>query len=809
MKISLEWLAEYVDLSGLEPAELADRLTMSTAEVEGVEQLGGNMERVVTARVLKVMPHPNAEKLVLADVDDGTGELRVVCGAPNLAEGQTVPLARVGARLPDGTKIKKGKIRGEKSFGMICSEVELELGAGADGIMVLDGEHDPGVAIPRALGLTDHVLEIDNKSLTHRPDLWCHYGIAREVAAFTGRDLLPMPGIDPGLAAPEEESAALMVKTIDPDLCPRYCAAVLDGITVGPSPAWMARRLEAVGVRALNNVVDITNYVMLELGNPLHAFDSTRVGGSTILIRRATAGEKIVTLDDVERTLTGEMLVIADETKPIAIAGVMGGANSEVNDATTAMVLESANFHPINVRRTSADLGFRTEAVMRFEKSLDPELPPVAARRFLQLTRELIPGARQVSPLHDENHHEPKKVSIHLGRDFLDRRLGLALPPKRAAQILTSLTFGLTDTGDGWDVDVPSFRATKDISIPEDLVEEVGRIHGYDNIPPVAPEVTMLPPTTPPARLLEDRLRDILSLELGFSETYGYSFTRHDTAATLGLDLSGELSLANPLSSEETGLRFSLVPGLLQAVVKNINNYADFSLYEVGRVYDADQSGLDDGVGGHLPLENRRLCGAIHSGDADDTGETIFARVKGVIEDLAARLLLPPPDTAPLSDDAPAPWVHPAHFAEWRLDDGCLGSFGEMHPAAARALGIRGVVGLFDLDLDALLQAEKGEPAYTPLPRYPGVSFDVSVVTPLRTEVRAVERAIAGANPKLVREVTLTDTYQGDQLDEGTKSLSFSILCRSEKKTLDQKTATKLHQAVIKAVQNAGWTVRG
>jgi phenylalanyl-tRNA synthetase beta chain len=715
----------------------------------------------------------------------------------------------VGARLPDGTKIKKGKIRGEKSFGMICSEVELELGPGGDGIMVLDGEHAPGVELPRALGLTDHVLEIDNKSLTHRPDLWSHYGIAREVAAFTGRPLLPMPGIDPALADPDEERAALAVKTLDPDLCPRYCAAVLDGLAVGPSPAWMARRLEAVGVRALNNVVDITNYVMLELGNPLHAFDSTMVGGSKILIRRAAAGEKIVTLDDMERKLTEEMLVIADEAKPIAIAGVMGGANSEVTDATTTMVLESANFHPINVRRTSAALGFRTEAVMRFEKSLDPELPPVAARRFLQLARELIPGARQVSPLIDEDHHEKKKVSIFLGRDFLDRRLGLALPSERTAEILASLSFGLTDTDDGWNVDVPTFRATKDISIPEDLVEEVGRIHGFDNIPPVAPEVTMLPPSTPAARQLEDRLRDILSLELGFSETYGYSFTRHDTATALGLDLSDELALANPLSSEETGLRRSLVPGLLQAVVKNINNYADFSLYEVGRVYFAEQPGLEDGAGGHLPLENRRICGAIHSSDTDDGGETIFARVKGVIEDLAARLLLPPPDPAPLSDDTPAPWVHPAHFAEWRQDDVQLATFGEMHPAAARALGIRGVVGLFDLDVDALLAAAKDDPVYMPLPRYPGVSFDVSVVTPLRTEVRAVERAIAGANPKLVREVTLTDTYAGEQLDEGKKSLSFSILCRSEKKTLDQKTATKLHEAVLRAVKNAGWSVRG
>jgi phenylalanyl-tRNA synthetase beta chain len=809
MKISLEWLAEYVDLSGLDPAELADRLTMSTAEVEGVEVLGGDMEGVVTAKVLRVMPHPDAEKLVLADVFDGEGEKRVVCGAPNLAVGQTVPLARAGGRLPDGTRIKKGKIRGELSAGMICSERELGLGPGADGILVLDGEVEPGLEISRALGLTDHVLEIDNKSLTHRPDLWCHYGIAREVAAITGRDLAPMPGSGPGLSRPDAENTALEVRTIDPDLCPRYCAAVVEGLAIGPSPAWMARRLEAVGMRALNNVVDITNYVMLELGNPLHAFDLKKVGGPAILIRRARAGEKIVTLDGVERALAGEMLVIADLEKPIAIAGVMGGANSEVSGDTAAMVLESANFHPINVRRTSAALGCRTEAVMRFEKSLDPELPPVAARRFLQLARELIPGSRQVSPLYDEDHHQKRPVSLVLGRDFLNRRLGLELPAERAEGILTSLSFGLTETDGGWNVDVPTFRATKDIGIPEDLVEEVGRIYGYDNIPPVAPNVTILPPTTPPTRVLEDELRDILSLELGFSEIYGYSFTRQDMAETLGLALTGHLELRNPLSSEETSLRRSLVPGVLQAVAKNVNNFSEFSLYEIGRVYFPEVPGLDDGAAGHLPLENRRLCGSVYSGGRDVAGDEMFFRVKGVIEGLAARARLDKPELTRLEAGNMAPWIHPAHHAEWRQDNHCLGTLGEIHPAAGRALGLRGAVGLFDLDLDALLTARREKLAYTPLPRYPGVSFDLSVVVPLRTEVRTVEAVVAGANPKLIREVSLTDTYRGAQLDEGMKSLTFTILCRSDKSTLDPGQAAKLHETILRAVKNAGWSVRG
>ncbi len=809
MKISLDWLAEYVDLSGIDPAELADRLTMSTAEVEGIEQVGGGMDGVVTAKVLRVIPHPNAEKLVLADVFDGETEKRVVCGAPNLAEGQTVPLARAGGHLPDGTKIKKGKIRGEKSVGMICSERELGLGPGGDGIMVLEEGTEPGVELPRALGLLDHVLEIDNKSLTHRPDLWSHYGIAREVAAITGRELAAMPGNDSALSRPELETTSLEVKTLDPDLCPRYCAAVLDGLAIGPSPAWMARRLEAVGVRALNNVVDITNYVMLELGNPLHAFDLTLVGGSTILIRRAKAGEKIVTLDDVERTLTEEMLVIADREKPIAIAGVMGGANSEVTGITASMVLESANFHPISVRRTSAALGFRTEAVMRFEKSLDPELPPVAARRFLQLARQLIPGARQVSPLYDEDHHQRKTVSIHLDHGFVTRRLGLDLPAERAQAILTSLSFGLTASDGGWDVEVPTFRATKDISIPEDLVEEVGRIFGYDNIPPAVPEVSMLPPTTPPEKDLENELRDILSLELGFTEVYGYSFTRRDTAATLGLPLEGHLELANPLSSEETSLRRSLVPGLLQAVARNVNTCSDFALYEVGRVHLPESPGLDDGAGGHLPRENRRLCGVVYGTGCDGNDEEAFLRVKGVIEDLAERLRLDRPDPARLDDDDPPPWVHPGHHARWIQDGTLLGTFGEIRPAAARALGLRGAAGLFDLDLDTLLEARREEPAYTALPRYPGVGFDLSVVVPLHTEVRAVEQAICEANPKLIREVKLTDTYRGAQLDEGMKSLSFSILCRSDKKTLDQKQAAKLHEAILRAVANAGWAIRG
>lgn len=589
MFVSQNWIRELIGDASVDFAALEGRFVLAVAEIEGVVRFGHGLTEVLVGEVVGVEPHPNADKLRLADVDLGPSRpaVRVVCGAPDLRLGMRVPFVPPGVTLPSGIEVRHGEVRGIPSPGMLASEADLGLSEDHDGLLELHGvtAHN-GTALPDAIpGLEDVLFEIDNKSLTHRPDLWGHLGIAREIAALLDRPLA-LPPTDAAFTGPAPLAGGVAIDPGAADVCPRYLAARFSGVQVAPSPVAARLRLRALGVRPISNVVDATNLVMLETGNPLHAFDARFVRGEQIVVRRAAAGETIRTLDDAVRTLQADDLVIADGEGPVALAGIMGGGDSEIRDDTTTVVLESANFDGAQIRKTSARLGLRSESSARFEKSLDPDLPAFAAARFAATLAALCPGAAPCSTLVDVGRHAEAPAplpQIHVGRDYLRQRLGLSdtlLPDAALDATLLRLGFRLQESAQGGlVVTVPRFRAGRDVGIADDLVEELGRHYGYDRIPSATVLAEAKPTPLPPARSLERRLRAVCAIGAALTEVELYSFEHEPTRERLGLQSrdggGGELPrlrLRNTLSSEHVALRRGLCEGLLGAVERNLGH---------------------------------------------------------------------------------------------------------------------------------------------------------------------------------------------------------------------------------------------
>ena len=561
MRYSLSWLARYVDLRGVDLDWLADRFVLSVAEIDAVERLGEGLAPVQVARVGTVEAHPGADRLKLCTIEAEGGTHKVVCGAPNVREGMLTAFAPPGTRLAK-LEVKAAEIRGVQSAGMLCSEKELGLTDDHSGIMDLDGDFEPGTAFSKVADVSDVVWEVDNKSITHRPDLWGHLGVAREVASLLDRPLTPPPA-----EVQLSDDPAPAIEVLAPEQCPRYLAVGLTGIRIAAAPLWMRVLVYRCGMRPISNVVDATNFAMLELGNPLHAFDAREVLGRKIIVRMAQPAERVVTLDEKERSLSEADLLICDSERPVAIAGVMGLENSEVKEDTRDVILESANFRAETVRRTALRLGLRTEASSRFEKSLDPNLPPVAARRFARLLCEVCPGAKVSSAVGDfaAGPFEPKLVRTSVS--YVNRRLGTELDKDRVHSHLNGLELEVTDLdGDEMEVRVPTFRAMRDIGIPEDLVEEVGRLHGYDHITPAQPVAHIPAPYCHEDRTLHRRLKLCLSLQAGFTEVQRYSFDFEPFLERIGRGPWPRIAVKNPISAELTHLRPRVLPGLIQAL---------------------------------------------------------------------------------------------------------------------------------------------------------------------------------------------------------------------------------------------------
>ncbi len=809
MKVSWRWLAELADLEGVTPDEAARLLPLRTADVEGVERLGA-LDGVVTARVLEVEPHPNADRLRICTVDPGAdAPLRVVCGAPNVAKGQTVCFARVGTTLPNGLTLKRAKIRGVESEGMICAEDELGLGTAHDGILVLP-EGPAGRPAAEALGLADVVLDLNNTGITNRPDLWGHVGVARELAAIFQRALRPPTTAAAEAAVAAATGPAFPVAVEDPASCRRYVGLVLEGLTDGPSPDAVRRRLEAVGLRSVSRLVDLTNLVMLETGQPLHAFDLREVRGGRVAVRRARTGETLRTLDGKDLALDAEDLVIADAERVLALAGVMGGEAAGVRADTTAILLEAACFDAARVRRAAVRHGVRTDASARFEKSLDPEGVRTAALRFVEALWAQVPTARVSRAPADVYPRPYATVEIALAPDLVRRRLGLAVDDATIAARLASVGFGVDHATDPWRVRVPSWRATKDVALPEDLVEEVGRLHGYEHVRPEAPVAPMRPLRPTPARALERDGRAALSLALGYTEIATYAFHGAAECQRLGTDPAACLRLVHPLSAEQDRLQTTCTQNLLATAARNQPREASLALAEWTRVFVRQ-----DPAGAARPEEVPvvGLLRAERDRAADPKGAT-FLGVVGDVLALLSRWNVPAVNVADAGDGSladglpPPPWLHPGRRAVVRSGSTVVALVGEVLPKVVAAFGLAGRAAVAEVHLGRTLGTDRAGARYHGVPRFPWSPFDVAVIVPRKTPAGDVARVLTAVAPGTVRSVTLFDVYEGAGIPDGHRSLAFTVTFGDAEGTLKPATLEKLQSRAVEALRRAGYTVR-
>jgi len=805
MKISLSWLNDFVDLSDQSPERIAELLSLHTAEVEGVEVYGEAIQDVVVGHVVECGRHPDADKLSLTRVEYGAGEtVEVVCGASNVRQGLKIAFAPVGSVLPGGLKIKKAKLRGQVSRGMICSERELELSEEHSGIMELQDDAPVGARLVDHLGMLDPVLELDNKSLTHRPDLWGHYGFARELAAILGRELKPLPVVEQWDGPP----AAVPVTLEDPEACPLYLGlhVELDG-PPRPSPAWLQRRLLAVGQRPLNDLVDLTNYLLFETGQPTHAFDLSRLRGPEIRVRRAAEGERFTTLDEVERELTAEDLLIADGERAVALAGVMGGANSEVDDKTTSLLLESAVFQPVRVRRTAKRLNLRSEASARFEKSLDPALAEQGLRRFAALLRRVRPEAKVLGAPAAGGHAAAPELCLSLEPARTAELLSLELSREQVAGSLQALGFGVTDPGGGpLTVSVPSWRATKDVTTPIDLVEEVGRLNGYHEIQPVPLQAPVQAPWVDPVRALGRRLADRICGAWRGAETQGYSFLDRSWADRLGVPVDHFARLANPVQDGVDLVRRDPVPTLLEQAAGNLRERPEGLLFELAKGYCAEEGAREPSG---LPSE-RVWIGAVlwqKSGARADGPDSVFGRARSLAGDLCLTAVV---DAEAAPSAAPPPWAHPARSLDWRHQDRLLGWSVALEPRLALELGLDGAdLALVLLDQAALAELGRGRlPAFRPPAKLPGIKVDVALALPAAVPYAEVEAALRGAGGKLLERLELFDLFEGGSLPEGHRSLAFHALLRAADRTLEDKDERKFLLKVEKVAEQLGGSLR-
>lgn len=789
MKVSLNWLRDYVDIQ-MDVKKLVHLLTMAGLEVESATPVGHEFEKVVVAEIESIQRHPNADRLSLVRVKTSTEKFPIVCGATNIREGQKVPLALVGAKLPNGIQIRRSKIRGEVSEGMLCSEIELGLGEDASGIMILDPDTPLGVNLGEALGLSDTVLDL---SITpNRPDCLCVIGIAREIAALTGEPLrYPNLTLTDGGDEIEQRTS---VTLYDADLCPRYVARLIEGVTIGPSPHWMRSRLEKVGIRPINNVVDVTNYVMMEYGQPLHAFDFELLEEGRIVVRRARRGETFVTLDGVERVLDEEMLVICDGVKPVAIAGVMGGLNSEIRTQTRSVLLESAYFLPRNNRQTSKKLGLETEASYRFGRGIDHGGCLKAANRAAALIQQLsggriIEGALDVypQPIH------PARISLSLPN--VNRILGMEIPAQKVTTYLKRLEMEVQEEGGGkWVVIPPTFRS--DLEREIDLIEELARLEGYEKIP-----VTL--PSGPPSSegldqglVLEQRAKDIL-LQHGYYEVITYSFTSPSSLDGLNLppdDPRREfLPLLNPLSQETSVLRTSLIPGLIEVARHNLSHQnRNLKLFELKKVYLQEK-------GEKLPREVKYLAGLAMGMShephwASSVREIDFYDLKGCLEDLFVSLQI---RGISFQRAEGVPYLHPGKASTILLMGEAIGVVGEIHPETLTYYDLPLKAYLFEIDFDRMVKGVGEKKRFQPLPKFPSVFRDLSLVVEEDLEVGEVEQAIRSLEEPFIGEIKLFDLYRGAPIPQGKKSISYRIRYQASDRTLTDEEVNRAHEKVI------------
>jgi len=818
MKISLNWLRDYVDIK-FAPEELAERLTMSGLEVKNIQTIGGTWEDVVIGEVVALNPHPNADRLKLATVDLGTEQVTTVCGAPNIELGQRVTFARIGARLIDPHTeetmvLKPAKIRGVASEGMVCSEKELGISDSHEGILVLPPEAPIGVPLGAYLG--DIIFDLD--VTPNRPDCLSVIGVAREIAALTGGSL-HLPKINYKETEESIDSFA-SVDIAEPDLCSRYCASLISGIKIAPSPGWLQQRLNSCGMRPINNVVDVTNYVMLEYGQPLHAFDYHKLKGRQIIVRRAGNGETMTTIDGTKRNLNPDILLIADKEEAIAVAGIMGGLDSEVTGQTDAILLESANFNQAAIRRGCGHLQLQSEASIRFDKGLNSELPLLPLKRATQLLLELA-GGRAANGIIDVYPGKSKPKPILLTAREVERLSGLEVNIDEILKLLKTLGFECQegDSGSQISVSVPYWRS--DVKCSADLVEEVVRIIGYEKIPitrlgsPLPRQKSKLSPSAQQSDLKE-KLRNILA-GFGFQEILTYSLVSLEKLQRLSPKLELKippLKVANPMTKEQEYLRTSLRAGLLATLSHNQKfEQAGIRFFEIGKVFLPQHSPViaskakQSQEERELPQEREMLCAVLGGPRAElswqaDKGPLDFFDAKGVAECLLNQLGLRA--TFDIGDDE---ILFPGRGADIIVEDDKVGIVGDVHPRVAQAFELSDAVCLIEIDLEKLLAKITGTKGYKPIPRFPSVTRDIALVVDEQISYRRAEEILQSF--PLVTQIALFDLYRGKQISKGKKSFAIRIIYKSLKHTLtDEEVDRTQEQMLARLHKELGATLR-
>lgn len=811
MQVSIKWLKDYIDFTET-PKQLADKLTMAGIPVENVVDPGEGLEKVVTGRIEKLEPHQNSDHLQICTMNVGLAEnIIIVTGAQNVAEGQVVPVAMVGAHLPNGMKISKGKLRGVASNGMLCSAQELKLDLEKlpeeqkTGIFILPSDTPVGIPAKDVLGLNDVVLEFELTA--NRADCFSVFGLVREIAAITGNK----PHF-PEIKVNEDDNTKLndifSVEIADPDLCSRFSTRMLKNVKIGPSPEWMQQRLEGAGIRSINNVVDVTNFVMIELGHPMHAYDYDKITGKKLIARRAIEGEELHTLDDTSRKAKGEMLVIADSEKAAGLAGIMGGFETEITDTTTTVVLESADFYGPCIRRTARACGLSSEASGRFERGVDSETTIKALDRAAQLLQEM--GACTVCEGIVDVYPNPKQANyVTFTPEQINNHLGTNIAKDVMLNIITSIGFDVTkDENDEITVKVPSWR--NDVTCMADISEEIARLHGFDKIKSTLPNGVSMQGTQSAKQTFIDKVKASLSSQ-GLYETISFALTNEETFNKLNIPQDSPLRKAvpimNPLSDEYPLVRTTLLSSIFDNLARNLaRKNDDVALFEVGSVFFPKALPVTE-----LPDEVVKIAGAITGrrnaqgwNQANDMVD--FYDAKGIIEELLANLRV----TRYTVEAGTHYAMHPGKTALFKKGRDVIATVGEVHPAVLSAYGITKPVYIFELDATTVMKYMAKDLKYKALPKYPATSRDLAMLVDVDVNAADIEKAMTKAAGQNLTQITLFDVYTGKQVEEGKKSLAFSLTFQSNDKTLtDAEIDPAIEKIVTKLQKDFNANLRG
>ena len=782
MFISINWIKDFVNLDGIDIKDLIYKFTMSTAEVEGIIEYGKNTRDVVVAKVLSVENVENSKKLHKLVVDIGDKKVNCICGAPNVKEGIKVAFAKEGS-LVNGLSITKTTIAGHESSGMCLSEKELGISDDNSGIMILDDKYNIGEDIKNIIPIDDIIYEIDNKSLTNRPDLWGHYGIAREIAAITNRELKPLEveNLDK-----YNDLKKLDINIEDSNLCYRYTGLTIDNVNKKTSSYKMKTRLTYCGLRPISLLVDMTNYIMLELGQPMHAFDKDFI--KKINVKTLKNDEEFVTLDGNKRNLKEGTLMIYNENKPVAIAGVMGGENTQITDATTSLFLESANFNAVSVRKTASAIALRTDASARYEKTLDPELTKLAIERFVKVLKDEDNDIKVSSRLSDVYVKKYPVITIDISREYINKKIGVNFSDEMIEKVLTSLYFKILENKNGnFKIEVPSFRATKDVSGKADIIEEISRIYGYDNIVPQTNLWKVEPVKEDSLRELEYNVKTLLAQKYGMSEVHSYVWYDTKLNSELGIEVHDNLKIVNGLSKLDSTLRYNMVPTMLYAIYKNIKNFDEIGVFEIGRTFDYKEKGKDC-------VENKVL--GIGKSSISKTEEELMFEVKSMIENISninKHVCLNYVCNSKFNDN----FIHPVNSYEVKYGEECLGYISVLNPRIKDAINKKSNIVVAQINIDMLDRIKYLDIQYEEISKYQSVDFDLSIIVDSNVTYFEIENVIKDSKIQYLKSYNLVDVYENNEKLKNKKNITIRFKIGANDKTLTKDEIDKERNQLI------------